>query len=194
MTKVGIYAILRVNGTVFDDAISREKYILLPIGLITSVYGDWLRWCGTLTSFFIGFGDFVFCRHDFNRHFLFNTLAWAAAQTVLFGTVPLLRQLSHFKWLDYSQRGEFKDHFKIAPQMKQHKVVALTYFTIALMMAGLPPFSGFLGKVFILQATAHSPYQLLIIVTVLVVSLLSIIAFTRVGFVILARNQTRRQP
>ncbi len=86
-----------------------------------------------------------------------------------------------------SQRGEFKDHFKIAPQMKQHKVVALTDFTIALMMAGLPPFSGFLGKVFILQATAHSPYQLLIIVTVLVVSLLSIIAFTRVGFVIFWR-------
>ena len=71
--------------------------------------------------------------------------------------------------------------------MKQHKVVALTYFTIALMMAGLPPFSGFLGKVFILQATAHSPYQLLMIVTILMVSLLSIIAFTRVGFVIFWR-------
>jgi multicomponent K+:H+ antiporter subunit D len=55
------------------------------------------------------------------------------------------------------------------------------------MMAGLPPFSGFLGKVFILQATSNSPYQLLIILTVLVVSLLSIIAFTRVGFILFWR-------
>ena len=87
-----------------------------------------------------------------------------------------------------SQRGEFKDHFKIAPQMKQHKVVSITYFIIALMMAGLPPFSGFFGKVFLLQATANSPYQLIIIITVLVVSLLSIIAFTRVGFVLFWRS------
>ena len=71
--------------------------------------------------------------------------------------------------------------------MKQHKTVALTYFIIALMMAGLPPFSGFLGKVFILQATSSSPHQLLIILTVLAVSLLSIIAMTRVGFILFWR-------
>lgn len=41
MTKVGIYAILRVNGTVFNDVLSQEifKSWLLPIGLITSLYG-----------------------------------------------------------------------------------------------------------------------------------------------------------
>ncbi len=71
-----------------------------------------------------------------------------------------------------SQRGEFKDHFKIAPRMKQHNTVAVCYFIIALMMAGLPPFSGFLGKVFLLQATANSPYQIMIILIVLLVSLL----------------------
>ena len=57
----------------------------------------------------------------------------------------------------------------------------LTYFLIAMMMAGLPPFSGFLGKVFILQATVEASYQGWIIGVVLVVSLLSIIALTRVG-------------
>ncbi|MCG2921741.1 hypothetical protein KZ305_27030, partial [Escherichia coli] len=41
MTKVGIYAILRVNGTVFDDTFSQAmlQQWLLPIGLITSIYG-----------------------------------------------------------------------------------------------------------------------------------------------------------
>ena len=189
MTKVGIYAILRVNGTVFDDAISREilQYILLPIGLITSVYGVIGAMGAERLRRFIGFMILSSVGTILIAISLFNTLAWAAALYYLVHSTIIAAAFYILSGWITSQRGEFKDHFKIAPQMKQHKVVALTYFTIALMMAGLPPFSGFLGKVFILQATAHSPYQLLIIVTVLVVSLLSIIAFTRVGFVIFWR-------
>ncbi|MDH1697404.1 monovalent cation/H+ antiporter subunit D [Acinetobacter johnsonii] len=189
MTKVGIYAILRVNGTVFDDAISREilQYILLPIGLITSVYGVIGAMGAEHLRRFIGFMILSSVGTILIAISLFNTLAWAAALYYLVHSTIIAAAFYILSGWITSQRGEFKDHFKIAPQMKQHKVVALTYFTIALMMAGLPPFSGFLGKVFILQATAHSPYQLLIIVTVLVVSLLSIIAFTRVGFVIFWR-------
>ncbi|MEQ1093728.1 monovalent cation/H+ antiporter subunit D [Acinetobacter johnsonii] len=189
MTKVGIYAILRVNGTVFDDAISCEilQYILLPIGLITSVYGVIGAMGAERLRRFIGFMILSSVGTILIAISLFNTLAWAAALYYLVHSTIIAAAFYILSGWITSQRGEFKDHFKIAPQMKQHKVVALTYFTIALMMAGLPPFSGFLGKVFILQATAHSPYQLLIIVTVLVVSLLSIIAFTRVGFVIFWR-------
>lgn len=189
MTKVGIYAILRVNGTVFDDAISREilQYILLPIGLITSVYGVIGAMGAERLRRFIGFMILSSVGTILIAISLFNTLAWAAALYYLVHSTIIAAAFYILSGWITSQRGEFKDHFKIAPQMKQHKVVALTYFTIALMMAGLPPFSGFLGKVFILQATAHSPCQLLIIVTVLVVSLLSIIAFTRVGFVIFWR-------
>ena len=189
MTKVGIYAILRVNGTVFDDAISREilHYILLPIGLITSVYGVIGAMGAERLRRFIGFMILSSVGTILIAISLFNTLAWAAALYYLVHSTIIAAAFYILSGWITSQRVEFKDHFKIAPQMKQHKVVALTYFTIALMMAGLPPFSGFLGKVFILQATAHSPYQLLIIVTVLVVSLLSIIAFTRVGFVIFWR-------
>ena len=189
MTKVGIYAILRVNGTVCDDAISREilQYILLPIGLITSVYGVIGAMGAERLRRFIGFMILSSVGTILIAISLFNTLAWAAALYYLVHSTIIAAAFYILSGWITSQRGEFKDHFKIAPQMKQHKVMALTYFTIALMMAGLPPFSGFLGKVFILQATAHSPYQLLIIVTVLVVSLLSIIAFTRVGFVIFWR-------
>ena len=189
MTKVGIYAILRVNGTVFDDAISREilQYILLPIGLITSVYGVIGAMGAERLRRFIGFMILSSVGTILIAISLFNTLAWAAALYYLVHSTIIAAAFYILSGWITSQRVEFKDHFKIAPQMKQHKVVALTYFTIALMMAGLPPFSGFLGKVFILQATAHSPYQLLIIVTVLVVSLLSIIAFTRVGFVVFWR-------
>lgn len=59
-----------------------------------------------------------------------------------------------------------------------------------MMMAGLPPFSGFFGKLFILQATANHPQQGIIIASLLIVSLLSIIAFVRVGFILFWRATT----
>ncbi|MGE8540085.1 MAG: monovalent cation/H+ antiporter subunit D [Acinetobacter sp.] len=189
MTKVGIYAILRINGTVFDDAVSREilQSWLLPIGLITSVYGVIGAIGAERLRRFVGFMILSSIGTILIAISLFNAQAWAAGLYYLVhSTVAGAAFYILCGWIT-SQRGEFKDHFKAAPQMKQHKTVAITYFIIALMMAGLPPFSGFLGKVFILQATSSSPYQLLIILTVLAVSLLSIIAMTRVGFILFWR-------
>ncbi len=189
MTKVGIYAILRVNGTVFDDEVSRQilQNWLLPIGLITSVYGVIGAIGAERLRRFVGFMILSSIGTILIAISLFSTQAWAAGLYYLVhSTLAGAAFYLLCGWIT-SQRGEFKDHFKIAPQMKQHKTVALTYFIIALMMAGLPPFSGFLGKVFILQATSSSPHQLLIILTVLAVSLLSIIAMTRVGFILFWR-------
>ncbi len=189
MTKVGIYAIIRVNGTVFDDNISKAilQDWLLPIGLITSLYGVIGAIGAERLRRFVGFMILSSIGTILIAIALFNSQAWAAGLYYLVhSTITGAAFYIFCGWIT-SQRGEFKDHFKIAPQMKQHKAAALTYFIIALMMAGLPPFSGFLGKVFLLQATASSPYQLLIIITVLAVSLLSIIAMTRVGFILFWR-------
>ncbi|WP_445206300.1 monovalent cation/H+ antiporter subunit D [Acinetobacter sp. KS-LM10] len=189
MTKVGIYAIIRVNSMVFNDELSREilSSWLLPIGLVTSVYGVIGAIGAERLRRFVGFmvlssvGTIVIALS------LMNTDAWTAAlyylvhSTIIAATFYLL-----CGWIT-SQRGSFKDHLKVAPMMKQQTLVSICFFIIALMMAGLPPFSGFFGKIFILQATAESPYQLLIIITVLIVSLLSIMAFTRLGLVIFWR-------
>lgn len=189
MTKVGIYAILRINGTVFDDHLSQSILVswLLPIGLITSVYGVIGAIGAERLRRFVGFMILSSIGTILIAISLFNTLAWAAALYYLVHSTLIAAAFYLLSGWITSQRGTFKDHFKVAPHMKQQKVVSLTFFVIALMMAGLPPFSGFLGKVFILQATSHSPYQLLIIIVVLIVSLLSIIAFTRIGFVLFWR-------
>ncbi len=189
MTKVGIYAILRINGTVFDDHLSQSILVswLLPIGLITSVYGVIGAIGAERLRRFVGFMILSSIGTILIAISLFNTLAWAAALYYLVHSTLIAAAFYLLSGWITSQRGAFKDHFNVAPQMKQQKVVSLTFFLIALMMAGLPPFSGFLGKVFILQATSHSPYQLLIIIVILIVSLLSIIAFTRIGFVLFWR-------
>ncbi|BBQ50475.1 monovalent cation/H+ antiporter subunit D [Acinetobacter pittii] len=189
MTKVGIYSILRVNGTVFDDALSQEilKSWLLPIGLITSLYGVIAAIGADRLRRFVGFMVLSSIGTLLTAIAMSNTQAWSGALYYLVHSTLIGAAFYLFCGCITSQRGDFKDHLKVAPRIKQEKAAMLTYFLIAMMMAGLPPFSGFLGKVFILQATVEASYQGWIIGVVLVVSLLSIIALTRVGFILFWR-------
>ena len=189
MTKVGIYSILRVNGTVFDDALSQEilKSWLLPIGLITSLYGVIGAIGADRLRRFVGFMVLSSIGTLLTAIAMSNTQAWSGALYYLVHSTLIGAAFYLFCGWITSQRGDFKDHLKVAPRIKQEKAAMLTYFLIAMMLAGLPPFSGFLGKVFILQATVETSYQGWIIGVVLVVSLLSIIALTRVGFILFWR-------
>ncbi|HQZ60724.1 MAG TPA: monovalent cation/H+ antiporter subunit D, partial [Acinetobacter sp.] len=165
MTKVGIYVILRVNGTVFDDAFAHEilKSSLLVIGLVTSIYGVIGAIAAERLRRFVGFMVLSSVGTLLVAIAMMNTLAWAAALYYLIHSTLIAAAFYLFcGWMTF-QRGVFKDHLKVAPRIKQQKTAALTYFIIALMMAGLPPFSGFFGKVFILQATAGTAYQAWII-------------------------------
>ncbi|OOT53794.1 monovalent cation/H+ antiporter subunit D [Acinetobacter pittii] len=195
MTKVGIYSILRVNGTVFDDALSQEilKSWLLPIGLITSLYGVIAAIGADRLRRFVGFMVLSSIGTLLTAIAMSNTQAWSGALYYLVHSTLIGAAFYLFCGWITSQRGDFKDHLKVAPRIKQEKAAMLTYFLIAMMMAGLPPFSGFLGKVFILQATVEASYQGWIIGVVLVVSLLSIIALTRVGFILFWRASPPEQ-
>jgi multicomponent K+:H+ antiporter subunit D len=189
MTKVGIYAILRINGTVFDDSLSHSILMpwLLVIGLVTSLYGAIAALGAERLRRFVGFMILSSVGTILVAIAMLNTQAWAGALYYMLHSTLIAAALYLMSGWITSQRGEFKDHLKIAPQMKQQKVASISFFIIALMMAGLPPFSGFLGKVFILQATAGHAYQGWIIAIILLVSLISIIGFTRVGFILFWR-------
>ena len=183
------------NGTVFDDEYSHQILMncLLVIGVITSLYGAFGAIGTERLRRFVGFMILSSVGTILIAIAMNSTQAWAGAlyymvHSTLIGAAFYIL----CGWIT-SQRGEFKDHFKIAPQMKQNTLVSIVYFIIALMMAGLPPFSGFFGKVFILQASGQSEHQMLIIFTVLLVSLLSILAFTRVGFILFWRSSRPEQ-
>ena len=195
MTKVGIYSILRINGTVFNDEYAQTilANTLLIIGLVTSVYGVIGAIGAERLRRFIGFMILSSIGTITIALSLMTIEAWTAALYYLVHSTIIAAAFYLLSGWITSQRGQFKDHFKNAPIMKQNTLVSICFFVIALMMAGLPPFSGFFGKVFILQATSTSPYQLIIIITVLLVSLLSIIAFTRVGFVLFWRSTAPEQ-
>ncbi|MFW1970218.1 monovalent cation/H+ antiporter subunit D [Acinetobacter bereziniae] len=189
MTKVGVYAILRVNGTVFNDALAAHflQTWLLPIGLLTSLYGVIGALAAERLRRFVGFMILSSIGTILVAIAMLNTQAWSAGLYYLVHSTVIAASFYLVCGWITSQRGAMKDHLKVAPKMKQDKVLAMTFFVIALMMAGLPPFSGFLGKVLILQATANMAAQGWIIAVILIVSLLSIIAFTRVGFILFWR-------
>lgn len=189
MTKVGIYAILRVNGTVFQDELSQKILMtwLLPLGLITSLYGVIGALGADRLRRFVGFMMLSSVGSILIALSLASSAAWSAGLYYMVHSTLIAAAFYLLCGWITSQRGEFKDHLKIAPKMKQDKAIAATFFLIALMMAGLPPFSGFLGKILLLQATAGVSHQAWIIAIVLIVSLLSIIAFTRVGFILFWR-------
>lgn len=183
MTKVGLYAILRVNSILLKD----DHFLfnlLLIVGLLSSLYGV----IGALGAIrlrrFVGFMILSSLGTICIALGLDQPQAWIGALYYLFHST-LIGAVCYLLcgWIT-AQRGEFKDHLKISPRMKQSKILALCFFLTALIMAGLPPFSGFIGKVFILQASLQHPYTLWIIGIVLSVSLLSILAFVRAGMIL----------
>lgn len=191
MTKVGIYALLRVHGTVFadSDGLALMSQWLLPIGVLTTLYGV-LGAIGTKRlRRFIGFMVLSSLGTILIAIALANTQAWAAAlyylvhSTLIAATFYLLAE-----WI-IAARGEFKDYFMPAPIMKQNRLISVIFFIMALMMAGLPPFSGFIGKVMLLQATHSQTWQVELILVILLVSILSILAFVRVGFILFWRAE-----
>ncbi|TXJ09682.1 MAG: monovalent cation/H+ antiporter subunit D [Acinetobacter sp.] len=192
MTKVGIYAILRVHGTVFADSSSLKLFsaCLLPIGIATTLYGV-IGAIGTeRLRRFIGFMVLSSIGTILIALALATTQAWAAAlyylihSTLIAACFYLLAE-----WVIVQRGDEFKDHFKLAPAIKQNRLVSVLFFIMALMMAGLPPFSGFIGKVMLLQSTHTHTWQIAIILMILLVSILSILAFVRVGFILFWRAE-----
>ena len=189
MTKVGIYAILRVNGTIFSDEQGQEliQNCLLIIGISTSIYGVIGAMGAERLRRLIGFMVLSSIGTILIGLALFSTQAWAGALYYLVHSTLIVACFYLFAEWICAQRGSFKDHLNVAPMMKQGTLLSMIFLLIALMLAGLPPFSGFLGKIFILQGTADHPFQLLIIASVVLVSILSILALVRVGLILFWR-------
>lgn len=90
------------------------------------------------------------------------------------------------------QRGKAFDRFVIARQVKQQALLGVLFFVAALTVAGLPPFSGFLGKLVVLQAVPLSGERAWVWAAILVSSLATIIALSRAGTTLFWRSTPSR--
>ncbi len=184
MTKMGVYAVLRVYSLVFGQEAGELAgwawAWLLPAGVVTLVLaalgalaGHTLR--GTVAylviasaaTLFIAFSLQTAAAVGAGLYYLAHSTFVTAA---LFLIVDLIRR----------QRGATADRLETPAPMGSATLLGLMFLVAAVSVAGLPPLSGFVGKLALLAAVP--PAQVLLVwSTVLLTSLMIVIALSRVG-------------
>jgi len=195
MTKVGAYAIIRVYGLVFGvDAgalagvatpwIMPAALLTLTVGAIGLVASRTLL---DLAAFAIiaSMGLLLIALGQFDTvgltaalyYLVHSTLAGAA----MFLIVDLVAQ----------RRGRGLDQLVPAQPVSQAPLLGAFFLLTALAVIGLPPLSGFIGKLMILDASYNNPHASLIWLFVLAASLLMTIAFARAGSIVFWKSEGR---
>lgn len=178
LTKVGVYAIIRTQTLLFPDG--RLDDVLLWIALLTMVIGilgavaqDDLK---RLLSFTLvsHIGYMIFGIAVANEIGLAATIFYVAhhitVQTALFLVAGLIEQ-----------RGGTTSLDKLGGLAKMAPALAILFFIPAMNLAGIPPLSGFLGKIGLLQAGAQlgTPLAYGVIAAGLITSLLTLYAIVK---------------
>ena len=185
MTKIGAYAILRVYTLVFSPELEATAglvaQLLMPAALLTLVIGM----VGVLGS------------GQLNRLVAFaaigsmGTLLVAIALFTPQATVAALYYMIHstlataalFLVADLvaERRPLAKGRIVSAPSFHNVGLISALFFVSAIALAGMPPLSGFVGKLMVLDAARGSELVWWIWGVILVTSLIAIIGFARAG-------------
>jgi proton-translocating NADH-quinone oxidoreductase chain N len=174
--KAGIYAMIRMVYTIFDYSSSFK--LLLTMGIITLIVSEGIALrqekikrmlayssLGQMGLLMIAFG--------------INTKAAVIAGMFILFNHAVIKSLLFFSssFLVYKSKDKYiKDAYGSA---KQLPLTALLFGLGAFAIVGLPPFSGFWGKLYLLMASADSN-MIWLIATILIVSLIEIVYYFRV--------------
>ncbi len=185
MTKVGAYCVIRLYILAFGADAGAATWLaapwLLPAALVTLSLGMLgvlaARRLGQLASFavigsmgllLVGVALFTPVALSAALYYLLHsTLAGA----VLFLIADLLAR----------RRPGEDDALTVAPRFSQLSLLAGAFFVAAIAATGMPPLSGFIGKLLILDAALDNRQFALIWTLVLGTSLIAIIGFGRAG-------------
>lgn len=198
MTKVGVYAIIRVTTLIFTGAEGTAMELtspwLMPVALITLALGTLgalgaqrlatitayltIASVGTiLTGVAAGGGKGLAAAVYYLAH---STLAIA----ILFLVSDLLGR----------SRGATGDQLHPGPPLRQAVPLGLTFLFGGATVAGIPPSSGFMGKLMILQSTMNGLSVVLIWTVILVTSVLTLVTCSRAGSIMLWNYVEPDQP
>ncbi|MDO9474290.1 MAG: monovalent cation/H+ antiporter subunit D [Caulobacter sp.] len=185
MTKVGAYSIIRTNTLIFGDAAGDLAHVaapwILPAALVTTVIGfvglfaarglrDLAAWAvvGSMGTLLCAVSVFtVEAMGPALFYILHSTLAGAA----LFLVVDLIAK----------RRAEHGDAITLAPRFRQIELLSGLFFLAAIATVGLPPLSGFVGKLLVLDGVRASSQAVWIWTVILTTTVLGVLAFARAG-------------
>ncbi|MDW8336773.1 MAG: monovalent cation/H+ antiporter subunit D [Tepidimonas sp.] len=187
MTKVGLYAIVRVHWVIFG----------LDAGAASSTAQPWLLGAAVLTSLLGVMG--ALAAHTLGRMVAYLTVASVGtialgvglftpatlsaalyytlhSTVVIAGLFLLVEQVA-------AQRGAMADRLQPASAVREPVLLGVTMLFGAASAAGLPPLPGFIGKVMLLQSSAGLPSQPWVWALVLGVGFLTLLGLARAGIV-----------
>ncbi|PWB65184.1 MAG: monovalent cation/H+ antiporter subunit D [Bradyrhizobiaceae bacterium] len=198
LTKVGAYAIVRVFTLVFSGenapAVAVADSVLVPAALVTLAVGA----VGTLASrnlldlvsfaVVASMGTLLIPLGLFRSEALGGALYYLIHSTLIACALFLLVDLVA------ERRGRARDRLRPAP-MRQRGLGAALFLVAAMGFVGLPPLSGFLGKLLILDATRDAALGATIWSVILATSLVLLAAFARAGSTLFWKHaQNEREP
>ena len=196
MTKVGIYAILRVHSVVFG----------LDAAFASLAVGPWILGGAVATAIFGALGTFA--AQSLGTMTAYLTLVsvgtsligvgmssdagLSAALYYLVHSTLVLAGLFLLSDSTAAQRGH--DRFERSTPVAQPAVLGTLFLVGAVSVAGLPPLSGFVGKLAILQATAASPAVSVLWSVLLGTGFLAMIALAGAGSALFWKTTDERAP
>jgi len=185
MTKVGVYCIFRVYTVVFGDQAGELANMIVPwiwpLAILTIIAGTIGALASTNLRTLAGYLVVVSVGTLLIAFALRTPQATAAGLLYLIHSTLVSAALFLIADMLGKQRGKALDYFVIARKIKQQTLLGIMFIIGAMAVAGLPPFSGFLGKLVILQAATNADEKVWIWSVILVSSLATIIAFSRAG-------------
>lgn len=186
MTKVGAYAILRVFTLIFGPSLALTgtlfSDLLMPAALITTVIGM----VGVMA------GGSLARVASFAAVGSMGTLFIAIAPFTEGATVAALYYLIHstlaagalFLVIDMVQARRGTCALELRAPIAQSGLVAALFFAAAIATTGLPPLSGFIGKLFVLDALRDHALAVWVWGVVLVTSLVAVVGFSQAGSIV----------
>ena len=190
MTKVGVYAIMRVHLLIYGGTDpgstsgtgalhSLAEPWLMPLALVTIVLGT----LGLLAAaslriavaylVIISVGTLLAGIGLFTQEAIAASLFYLVHSTLVTGGMFLLADLIA------RQRGEADDRLDCMAQVTQPALIGVLFFAGAVAIAGLPPMSGFITKLMLLQAGLGTTWAGWLWGVVLVAGLFTIICLSR---------------
>ena len=186
MTKVGAYAIIRVYTLIFPPELAATQGLhdlwLLPAALVSVAIGMMGVLAAKKLDRLVAFAVIGSMGMVMVTLSLFTPEGIAAALYYIIHST--LAGAALFLIADLVRTGRGGLDLNAQPPMAGAALTAGFFFVGAIAMAGLPPLSGFLGKLLVLNASFSASQAAWIWGVVLVSSLVSILGFARAGSIL----------
>ncbi|UCL88592.1 monovalent cation/H+ antiporter subunit D [Pseudomonas sp. HS-18] len=185
MTKVGIYSILRVYTLIFGEQAGELANLaqawLWPLALAGIVAGALGALAATTLQAMLSYLVVVSAGTLLAAIALGTPEALSAALYYLLHSIWVAGGLFLLADLIARQRGEKGGRLVQGPALLQPHLLGGAFFFGAIAVAGLPPLSGFLGKLMLLRSVTGGSEAVALWSVVLLSGLVTIVALSRAG-------------